>query len=63
MADEVADVSNKEQVVVCLRYVDSGFVPHEEFVGIYEVANIQSDTLVAILKDTLLRLGLPLNRC
>ena len=28
-ADEVTDTSNKEQLVVCLRWVDSQFEPHE----------------------------------
>ena len=58
MADEVADVSNKKQLVVCLRYVDNDFAAHEEFVGIHQVASIQSDVLVAVLRDILLRMNL-----
>ena len=46
MADEVADVYNKKQVVVCLRYVDNDFAAHEEFIGIHQVASIQSDVLI-----------------
>ena len=62
MADEVADVSNKEQVVVCLRYVDNDFAIHEEFVGIHQVASIQSDVFVAGLRD-ILRINLSLSSC
>ena len=63
MADEMADVSNKEHVVVCLCYVDKDFEAHEEFVGIYQVESIRSDVLITVLKDTLLCLNLPLSRC
>jgi len=63
MADETTDGSNREQVVIVLRYVDdSDFSVHEEFIGLYSVPSIDSDTLVSILKDTLLRLNLPLSK-
>ena len=34
MVDETTDVSNKEQVVLCLRWVDDKFNVHEEFIGL-----------------------------
>ena len=34
MVDETTDVSNKEQVVVCFRWVDSSLESHEEFIGL-----------------------------
>ena len=46
MADEVADVCNKKQLVACLSYVDKDFAAHEEFIGIPQVASIQSDVLI-----------------
>ena len=42
MADEVTDLANKEQVVVCFRIVDEHFDAHEEFVGLYQVDSIVS---------------------
>ena len=33
MADENADASNKEQLIVCIRCVDDKFKAHEEFIG------------------------------
>ncbi len=45
MADEVTDSSNKEQLVVCFRWVDSNFFPVEDFVGLYHVDSITADTL------------------
>ena len=49
MADEVTNVSNKEQVVVCLRSVDENLEPHKYFVGIHCVDSIEADT-----QDTLI---------
>lgn len=36
MADEVTDSSNKEQLVICLRWADSELNAHEEFIGLYK---------------------------
>ena len=63
IADEVTDSSNKEQVVFCFRYIDENFEAHEEFVGLYQVDSIKSDTIVQVLKDTLVRLNLPVTNC
>ena len=62
MVDETTDVTNREQVVICLRYVDDHFVAHEEFLGLYTVDNICSDTLAALIKDVLLRLNLSISK-
>ena len=40
MADEVTDISNKEQVIVCFQAVDDDLNPHENFVGIHSVDSI-----------------------
>ncbi|KAL5497072.1 hypothetical protein EMCRGX_G013468 [Ephydatia muelleri] len=63
MADEVTDASNKEQVVVCFRTVDEKFVCSEDFVGVYVVETTKSDTIVHILKDTMIRMNLPITNC
>ena len=62
MADETTDASNKEKVVIVLRYVDNNDFSVEDFIGLYCVPSIESDTLVAVLKDTLSRLNLPLSK-
>ena len=62
MVDETTDISNDEQVVLCLRWVDNTFDVHEEFVGLYKVESISSNSLVAVIKDTLLRLNLTLTK-
>ena len=63
MADEVTDASNREQVVVCMRWVNDELQPHEDFLGLYKVDNIQSNTIVGILNDILLRMNLTLSNC
>ena len=62
-ADEVTDSANKEQVIICLRWVDSQLEPHEEFIGLYHVDDITTATIVHVLKDTILRLNLSMSMC
>ena len=63
MADEVADSSNKEELVICLRWVDNHLNLHEEFIGLYSVDRIDAATLVHVIKDTLIHLNLKLEDC
>ena len=58
MADEVTDSSNREQLVVCLRWVDDF---QKDFLGLYQVPNIASDTIVECLRDVLIRMNLNIN--
>lgn len=51
MADETTDCTNKEQVVIVLRWVDEDLVVHEDFIGMYEVESIETKVLVTILQD------------
>ena len=48
MADEAADCSSNEQLVICFRWVDKGFDAHEDFIGIDNVDNIKTDSLVTV---------------
>ena len=61
--DEVTDASNKEQVIVCLRWVDAHLEPHEDFIGLHVVDNITTETIVHVLKDTVLRMNLNMSMC
>ena len=62
MADETADVSNKEQLVICIRWVDYCFVIHNEFKGMYPLERTTAVQVVAILKNALLRMNLNTQR-
>ena len=60
IADEITDSSNREQLVVCLRWVDD---VQEDFLGLYQVPNIASDTIVKCLREVLIRMNLHINNC
>ncbi|XP_070412030.1 zinc finger MYM-type protein 1-like [Nothobranchius furzeri] len=57
--DGTQDISGTEQVSICLRYVDDGLEPKEEFVGLYEASSTTGEHLFKIASDVLLRLDLP----
>ena len=63
MEDEVNDCSNKEQLIICLRYVSESLEPMEKFIGLYQVDNIKSETLVNAIKDALTRVILRIEDC
>ena len=56
MIDETTDSSNSEQLVIVIRWVNDDLSIHEEFIGLYKTDSIKAKSLVAIIKDTLLRL-------
>ena len=58
MADETADISNKEQLVTCIHWVDENFVVHEDFLGIHPLERTTADDTVFIIKDVPLRINL-----
>ena len=62
MADETADISNKEQLVTCIRWVDDCFVIHEDFTGMHPLERTNADQVVAILKNALLRINFNFQR-
>lgn len=62
-ADEVTDSSNKEQVVVCIRWVDDKFEAHEDFVGLHDVDDITAATIVHVVTDTMRCMTLSLSIC
>ena len=61
MVDGTQDASKKDQLSICVRYVDANFIPHEEFIGLYEPPNTKDVTLAKFITDVLLRLQLPLS--
>ena len=63
MADEVTHVSNHEQLVTCIRWINHNFEPHEDMIGFYQVEDIKSETLFKNIKDALNRMDIPLTDC
>lgn len=62
MADESVDCSNKEQLVICLRWVDNSLQPHEDFLGLYQIQNIEADTIFNAIRDVFQRFNISLDR-
>ena len=60
VADEQTDISNKELLSMCFRWIKDLRV-HEDFVGYYELPNIKRDTIVTATKDSLIAMQLSLN--
>lgn len=59
MIKETTDVSNCEQVIVINRSVNEDFEVFVEFIGLYQVDSIRTDSRTAVIKDTLMRINLP----
>ena len=62
MADETTDMSNREQVVLCICWVTKNFEVREDFIGLYVVQAIDAKTLFLAIKDVLQRLNLSLKK-
>ena len=58
MADETADVSNKEHLVLCIRWVDDDLVAHKDFICMHPLKD--TDHIVFVIKDILQRMNLRL---
>ena len=61
MCDKNTEVSNKQQLSMCVRWIDGSLNPHEDILGFYELSNIASDTIASAIKDSLTRFNLPLS--
>ena len=58
MVDESSDISDVQQFVICIRWVDNMLEPHEEYIGFHAVKIANAKNLSLILEDIILRLGL-----
>ena len=63
LADESADVSNKEQVVVCIRWVDDELCVHDEFIVIKPVERTCAEDIIKVLCETLKDMHLRIDDC
>ena len=50
MADETTDASNKEQLVICIRWVDDDLIAHEDFIGMHSIERTTADVIVRVLQ-------------
>ncbi len=63
LVDETPDISNIEQLVFCLRYVDDQLDSHENFIGLHSLESTSAKSIVQTIEDLLLKFSLPLDKC
>lgn len=49
MGDKTSDISNKEQLILCIRWVDNNLQVHED-IGFHHIANISIDKIVNVIE-------------
>ena len=54
VANEGSDVANKEQLLVCIHWVDNDFQIHEDLVELINVLKTDAVTLTSAIKDCLI---------
>ena len=59
-ADETADISNREQLVICVRWIDDKFEAHEDFIGLRHLETTSAASIVEEIKNILKSMGVPL---
>ena len=63
MVDETTDLSNTEQMILCLRFVDDDLDVHEEVIGLHSLEFTSADTIISTVQDVLLCLNLSIDNC
>ena len=63
LADKASDVSMKEQLCICIRWVDDSFSIHEAPIELINVPRTDSNMLTMLIKDSLIRMSLPITEC
>ena len=58
LADEATDVSNTQQLVICIRWVMKDLAVEEDFIGLMPLDKANTQNIAAAIKDVILRLGL-----
>ena len=63
LADETRDISNREQLVMCIRWVSDSYEINEDVVGLIQLSDTTAETIHRSLKTSLTSLGLQLENC
>ena len=63
LADETRDISNREQLVVTLRWVSESYEIYEDFFGLVELDATTAECIYSSLKNCLISLGIPFDHC
>ena len=63
LADETRDVSNREQLVLGIRWVSDSYEINEDMVGLIQLNDTTAATIHKCLKDSLVSLGFQFQNC
>ena len=63
LADKVIDVSNREQLSLVIRFIDSDGNIHEEFLGFHNLQRITGEAIASSILDTLPQWNLDIKNC
>ena len=63
IVDEATDISHKEQLTLCVRWVDMELTIHEDPLKLVHVPKTDANTLTSVVKDCLIRFSLPISQC
>ena len=63
MGDKYTEISNKEQLSLCLQFGKEDLEVQEDFLGFYQLTNIKTETIVNVKKVPLLMFNLHLKNC
>ena len=58
LADEATDVSNIQQLVICIRWATKDLVVEEDFIGLMPLDKANATNIAAAIKNVILRMGL-----
>ena len=59
LADETRDITNQEQLAICIRWVDAKFDIHEDLIGLVQLDSPTADSITKAIKDIFTRYSLP----
>ncbi len=63
LADETRDISNREQLVMCVRWVSESYNINEDLVGLIQVSDTTAETIYRSLDTSLVSLGFRIENC
>ena len=58
LAHDATDVSNTQQLVICIRWITKDLTVKEDFIGLIPLDKANTQNIAAAMKDVILRLGL-----
>ena len=61
LADETSDLSNHEQLVICIRWIDEKLEAREDLDGLHKLERPDASIITALVKDCLIRINLSID--